>query len=66
MQLFIILVVFSAVLALSFAAFNFFLVKKMPEGTEKMSQVAAAIRVGADALWNMNTEFCILWWLLWP
>ena len=34
MQLAVILVVFAAALALAFAAFNFLIVKKMPEGTE--------------------------------
>ena len=49
MQLLIVAVVFAAGLALAFAAFNFFGVKKMPEGTEKMSEIASAIRVGANA-----------------
>ncbi len=49
MQFIIIPVGFAAVLALCFAAFNFFGIKKMPEGTERMSQIASAIRVGANA-----------------
>ncbi len=49
MDLLIILVIFAALLALAFAAFNFFGVKKMSEGTEKMSEIASAIRVGANA-----------------
>ena len=59
MQLIIVLVVFAAGLALAFAAFNFFRVKKMPEGTEKMSEIAAAIRVGAGAF--INYEYKILY-----
>ncbi len=59
MQLLIILVVFAAGLALAFAAFNFFGVKKLPEGTEKMSEIAAAIRVGANAF--INYEYRILY-----
>ena len=39
----------AVVLALSFAAFNFFKVKKLDEGTDKMQEIAAAIRVGAGA-----------------
>ena len=49
MQLIIVLVVFAAGLALAFAAFNFFGVRKLPEGNEKMQEIAAAIRVGANA-----------------
>ena len=59
MQLIIVLVVFAAGLALAFAAFNFFGVKKMPEGTEQMSEIAAAIRVGAGAF--INYEYKILY-----
>ena len=36
-------------LALAFAAFNYFGIKKLPEGTEKMSEIASAIRTGANA-----------------
>lgn len=49
MQLFLIVVIFAAGLALSFAAFNFFGIRKMPEGSERMSKIASAIRVGANA-----------------
>jgi len=49
MQSIIILVVFAAALALSFAAFNYFGVKKLPEGTAQMQEIASAIRVGAGA-----------------
>lgn len=49
MQLILVLVIFAAGLALAFAAFNFFGVKKMPEGTQQMSEIASAIRVGANA-----------------
>ena len=49
MNLLVLLVIFAAVLALAFALFNFLGVKKMPEGTEKMSEIASAIRVGASA-----------------
>ena len=59
MQLIVILVVFAAMLALSFAAFNFFGVKKMPEGTERMSEIASAIRVGANAF--IEYEYKVLY-----
>ncbi len=39
----------AVVLALSFAAFNYFKVKKLDEGTDKMKEIASAIRVGANA-----------------
>lgn len=38
-----------AMAALAFAWFNFFEVKKLPEGNKKMQEIAAAIRLGADA-----------------
>ena len=58
MQYFILLVVFAAGLALAYAAFNFFGVKKLDEGTEKMSEIASAIRVGANAF--INYEYKVL------
>ena len=45
----LVLVIVAALAALAFATFNFFTVKKMEEGTDKMSEIAAAIRVGANA-----------------
>ncbi|MBO4573434.1 MAG: sodium-translocating pyrophosphatase [Clostridia bacterium] len=41
-------VVFAVLLGLGFAALNFFGVKKLSEGTEKMQKTAAAIRLGAN------------------
>ncbi len=37
------------VLAIAYAIFNYFSVKKLEEGTEKMGEIAGAIRVGANA-----------------
>jgi len=37
-----------AVLGVSYAIFNFFKVKKLSEGTTEMSEIAYAIRIGAD------------------
>ncbi|MDE6108433.1 MAG: sodium/proton-translocating pyrophosphatase, partial [Oscillospiraceae bacterium] len=59
MQNAVILVVFAAGLALAFAAFNFMIVKKMPEGTGEMSEIASAIRVGANAF--IDYEYKILY-----
>ena len=59
MQIIISLVIFAAGLALAFAAFNFFGVKKMPEGTDQMSEIASAIRVGANAF--IEYEYKILY-----
>ena len=39
----------AALLALGYAAFNFIGVKKLDEGTDRMSEIAEAIRVGANA-----------------
>jgi len=59
MDLIVILVLFAAVLALSFAAFNFITVKRMPEGTERMQEIASAIRIGANAF--INYEYKVLY-----
>lgn len=45
----LVLVIVAAIAALAFAAFNFMGVKKMEEGTDVMSEIASAIRVGANA-----------------
>lgn len=46
---FAIAVLCCAVIALVFAVFNFYAVKKKPEGTEEMSNISAKIRKGAMA-----------------
>ncbi len=45
----LLIVAFAVILAVSFAFFNFYLVRKMKEGNEKMQEIAAAIREGANA-----------------
>ena len=45
----LILVIVAALLALGYAAFNFIGVKKLDEGTDRMSEIAEAIRGGANA-----------------
>ena len=42
------LVIMAALLAISYAVFSFFKVKKMEEGTDRMKEIASAIRLGAD------------------
>ena len=49
MEALLILVIVAALLALGYAAFNFIGVKKLGEGTYRMKEIAAAIRVGANA-----------------
>ncbi|MGN1103949.1 MAG: sodium/proton-translocating pyrophosphatase, partial [Candidatus Coproplasma sp.] len=39
----------AVILAVACAALNFFITKKLGEGTERMQEIAAAIRVGANA-----------------
>ncbi|MBR6697323.1 MAG: sodium-translocating pyrophosphatase [Lachnospiraceae bacterium] len=49
MTIALITVIVAALIALGYAALNYASVKKMEEGTDKMSEIAAAIRVGANA-----------------
>ena len=44
----LVLIIFAALLAMAFAAFNFFSVKRLEEGTPLMRKIAAAIRAGAN------------------
>jgi len=49
MNFLMLIVLFAVILALSFAFLNFYLVKKMKEGSAKMQEIASAIREGANA-----------------
>ena len=49
MEALLILVIVAALLALGYAAFNFIGVKNLDEGTDRMKEIAAAIRAGANA-----------------
>ena len=49
MDILMLIVLFAVILAVSFAALNFYLVKKKEEGSERMKEIAAAIREGANA-----------------
>lgn len=53
-----IIMVFGTVLALGYAAVNYFAVKRMEEGTERMQEIAAAIRLGAATF--INYEYKIV------
>ena len=46
---------FIAVLALCYVAFSFFKLKSLPEGTERMSDMAGVIRSGAKTF--MKAEY---------
>ncbi len=48
-NLLLIIVGVAVILAVSYAVFNYFCVKKMEEGTERMGEIAGAIRIGANA-----------------
>lgn len=54
----LIVVIVAAVAALGYAALNFRGVKKLEEGTERMSEIAGAIREGANAF--INYEYKII------
>ncbi len=54
----LVLVFFASVLALAYAAKNFYAVKKLDEGTRVMRNIAASIRTGATAF--LNYEFRII------
>ena len=58
MEVLLVLVIVAALLALGYAAFNFASVKKMDEGNARMSEIAEAIRVGANAF--ITNEFKII------
>ncbi len=53
------LVMIAAMLSLGFAAFNFMTVKKMPEGTKEMAEIAGTIRIGANAF--IRYEYKVLY-----
>ncbi len=50
--------ILAALLALGYAAYSFFYVKKMEEGTDRMKEIAAAIRLGANTF--INYEYKII------
>ncbi|MCR5061130.1 MAG: sodium-translocating pyrophosphatase [Saccharofermentans sp.] len=48
MELFLGLVILAAILALAYAAINFYSVKKLEEGSDRMKEIANEIRLGAN------------------
>lgn len=58
MDILIGLVILAALFALGYAAYSFFFVKKMEEGTDRMKEIAAAIRLGANTF--INYEYKII------
>ena len=54
----LLLVFFASVLALAYAGFNFFSVRKLDEGTQQMREIAGMIRLGAVTF--LNYEFRII------
>ncbi len=57
-ELLMIIVMAAVVLGLGYAALNFFLTKKLKEGNDRMKEIAAAIREGANAF--INYEYKIV------
>ena len=53
-----IVMAFGTALALGYAAINFYAVKRMDEGTERMQEIAKAIRIGANTF--INYEYRIV------
>ena len=58
MELFLGLVILAALLALAYAAINFYSVKKLEEGTDRMKEIAKEIRLGANTF--INYEYKIV------
>ena len=56
---YLILLFIAVLAAVGFAAYNFFRVKNMKEGTSEMEEIASAIRVGANAF--INYEYKVLY-----
>ncbi len=48
-NLLLIIVGIAVILAVAYAAFNYFTVKKLEEGTDRMQEIGSAIRTGANA-----------------
>ena len=60
-ELLLIIVGAAGILACAYAFFNYFSVKKLEDGTEKMSEIAGSIRTGADAFIRYELKIvCII------
>ena len=60
MSLFLGLVIIAALLALAYAAINFYSVKKLEEGTDRMKEIAKEIRLGANTFINYEYKVVAL------
>ncbi len=58
MSIFLGLVIIAALLALAYAAVNFYSVKRLEEGTDRMKEIAKEIRLGANTF--INYEYKIV------
>ena len=56
----LILAIVASLLALAYAAFSFLKVKKMDEGTDRMKEIASAIRVGAKAFLSYEMKIIVV------
>ena len=56
---YLILLFIAVLAAVGFAAYNFFRIKRMKEGTSEMEEIASAIRIGANAF--INYEYKVLY-----
>lgn len=57
---FTIVMSFAVVLALAYAAFNYFSIRRLPEGTERMQEIAGAIRHGAITFLNYEYRLILI------
>lgn len=56
---YLILLFIAVLAAVGFAAYNYFRIKRMKEGTSEMEEIASAIRIGANAF--INYEYKVLY-----
>ena len=60
MELFLGLVILAAILALAYAAINFYSVKRLEEGTDRMKEIAKEIRIGANTFINYEYKVVLI------
>ena len=58
-DLVLIIVIAAAVVAIAYALYSFFRIKKMKEGTDRMVEIASAIRIGAKAFIDYELKLII-------
>ena len=58
-DLVLIIVIAAAVLAIAYALYSFFRIRKMKEGTDRMVEIASAIRIGAKAFIDYELKLII-------